>query len=48
MKFLFSFLLLSASIIAYSQHDPSKTEDKFRRALQYIRLSYVDTVNENA
>jgi len=47
MKFLFSFLLLSASIIAYSQHDPSKTEDKFRRALQYIRLSYVDTVNEN-
>lgn len=38
--FTFSFLLLAA------QHDPIKTEDKFRRALQYMRLNYVDSIDE--
>jgi len=47
MKLLFSLLLLAASLLAFSQHDPAKTEDKFRRALQYMRLSYVDSVDEN-
>ncbi len=43
--FLALFMMLSA-VVATAQHDPSKTEDKFRRALQYIRLSYVDSVDE--
>lgn len=47
MKFLFSLLLIVASLLSMAQHDPAKTEDKFRRALQYMRLSYVDSVDEN-
>lgn len=46
MKFRLTLLLVAISTLAWAQHDPAKTEDKFRRALQYIRLSYVDTVNE--
>lgn len=47
MKLLFTFLLATTSVIMMAQHDPSKTEEKFRRALQYMRLSYVDSVDEN-
>ena len=47
MKVLFSILLFAASLVAFSQHDPAKTEDKFRQALQYMRFRYVDTVDEN-
>lgn len=47
MKFIFTLLLAASSIVMMAQHDPSKTEEKFRRALQYMRLSYVDSVDEN-
>lgn len=46
MKIRIFLLLFFVSGMLFAQHDPAKTDNKFIRALQYIRMSYVDTVNE--
>ncbi|MGD9494162.1 MAG: S41 family peptidase [Bacteroidales bacterium] len=47
MKLLFSLLLFAVTFFAFSQHDPAKTDEKFRTALQFMRFRYVDSVDEN-
>lgn len=47
MKILISIcLLLMINIGAFAQHNPLKTEDKFKKTLQLLRIYYVDSINE--
>lgn len=47
MRLVFALLFVAYAFLASAQHDPTKTDDKFRRALQIMRLSYVDSIDED-
>lgn len=46
-KPIITSLLLTSSLLAFSQYTPSAGSQKFDALLQYINYAYVDTTNEN-
>ncbi|PKP03269.1 MAG: peptidase S41 [Bacteroidetes bacterium HGW-Bacteroidetes-6] len=46
MRLVFALMFVAFVSLVSAQHDPSKTDDKFRRALQIMRVSYVDSIDE--